>query len=96
MDSRRCDITTIYTFHEYTYYYIFHTKPGLSTGVSKSVYIAKLPVLDDGQTHNDGPAPTRCWRNGGEDHTRHPHVQEVKAANGRIRVPESHNYVDTE
>jgi len=68
----------------------------LSTGVSKSVYIAKLPVLDDGQTHNDGPAPTRCWRNGGEDHTRHPHVQEVKAANGRIRVSESHNYVDTE
>jgi len=68
----------------------------LSAGVSQPVHIAKLPVLHDGQTHNDGPAPARCRRNGGEDHTRHPHVQEGKTTNGRVRVLEGHNHVDTE
>jgi len=68
----------------------------LSVGITQPVHITKLFILDDGQTHNDGPAPARCRCNGGENHTRHTHVQEGKTANGRVRVPESHNHVDTE
>lgn len=59
------------------------------------MYIAKLPVFYDGQTHNDGPAPTRRWRNGRENHTRHPHVQAGETTNGRIRVFKSHHYVNS-
>lgn len=59
------------------------------------MHIAKLSVIDDGQTHNDGPAPTRCGSNGRKNHARHINVQAGKTANGRIRVFKSHNHVDT-
>lgn len=58
------------------------------------MYIAKLSVLDDGQTNNDGPTPTGRGRNGWKNHARHPNVQEGKTANGRICVFESHNHAD--
>lgn len=66
------------------------------TGVSQSMHIAKLSVLDDGQTHNDGPAPARRRRDGGKNHARHPNVQAGKTANGGVRLLESHNHVDAE
>lgn len=64
-------------------------------GVSQPVHIAKLFVVHDGQAHNDGPAPARRWRHGGENHARHPHVQAGKTADGRIRVLESDHHVDS-
>lgn len=60
------------------------------------MHIAKLPVVHDGQTHNDGPTPTRRRRDGGENHTRNSNVQAGKTANGRIRVSKSYHHVDSE
>lgn len=65
-------------------------------GVSQPVHTAKLSVVHDGQTHNDGPASARRRRHGGENHPRHPYVPAGKTADGRIRVPESHNHVNSE
>lgn len=58
------------------------------------MHTAKLFVLHDGETHYDGPTAARRRRDGGENHTRHPHVQAGETANGRIRVSESHHHVD--
>lgn len=60
------------------------------------MHIAKLLVLHDGETYNDGSAPAGRRSHGGENHSRHPHVPAGETANGRIRVPQSHHHVDTE
>lgn len=60
------------------------------------MHIAKLFVVHDGQTHYDGSTPAGRWRDGGENHARHPHVQAGKTENGGIRLFEGHHHVDTE
>jgi len=60
------------------------------------MHIARLPVLHDGEAHNDGPATTRRGCDGGENYARNSYVQAGKTANGRIRVSESHNHVNSE
>ena len=36
-----------------------------------------LPHLHDGQTHHHGPAETRCWNHGREDHKGHHDLQKL-------------------
>lgn len=54
-----------------------------------------MPDVHDGPHHHAGAAAARRRTHGGEDHTRHTHLQEDQVKNRGVRAAQSHHHAES-